>query len=146
MIWIKFEQDYKAGCSYQIPQICLIILISLKFVPKGAIDNKPALVQVMAWHGTGAKPLPEPMLTQFTDAYICGTKGRWVDCCQIISCNAIDIVRHDSCEMSSSDTNPYLCFFWRFSNYGPNVPIHYLIFIGGLWEKGVVFNVNTKVT
>ena len=29
---------------------CILILISLKFVPKGSIDNKPALVQVMAWH------------------------------------------------------------------------------------------------
>ena len=39
------------------------ILISLKFVPKGPIDNKPVLVQVMAWHRTGDKPLPELMLT-----------------------------------------------------------------------------------
>ena len=30
-------------------------------VPKGQIDNKPALVQVMAWHRTGDKPLPESM-------------------------------------------------------------------------------------
>ena len=29
--------------------------ISLKFVPKGPIDNKPALVQVMAWRQTGNK-------------------------------------------------------------------------------------------
>ena len=42
--------------------------ISLKFVPKGPIDYKPALVQVVAWHRTGEKPLPESMLTQFTDA------------------------------------------------------------------------------
>ena len=28
------------------------------------------LVQVVAWHRTGEKPLPESMLTQFTDAYI----------------------------------------------------------------------------
>ena len=46
------------------------IQISLKFVPKSPIDNKPALVQVMAWHRTGDKPLPEPMMTQFIDAYI----------------------------------------------------------------------------
>ena len=32
--------------------------------------SKSALVQVMAWHRTGEKPLPESMLTQFTDAYI----------------------------------------------------------------------------
>ena len=44
--------------------------ISLKFIPKGPIDYKSALVQVVAWHRTGEKPLPESMLTQFTDAYI----------------------------------------------------------------------------
>ena len=46
------------------------IQISRKFVPKGPIGNKPALVQVMAWRRTGDKPLPEAMLTQFTDAYM----------------------------------------------------------------------------
>ena len=45
------------------------IQISLKFVPMSPIDNKPALVRVMAWRWTGDKPLPEPMMTQFTDAY-----------------------------------------------------------------------------
>ena len=44
--------------------------IPLKFVPKSPIDNKPALVQVMAWHRTGNKPLLEVMLNQFTDAYM----------------------------------------------------------------------------
>ena len=42
--------------------------MSLKFVPKGQIDNGSVLVQVMAWHWTGDKPLLELMLTQFTDA------------------------------------------------------------------------------
>ena len=31
--------------------------ISLKFIPKGPIDYKLALVQVVAWHRTGEKPL-----------------------------------------------------------------------------------------
>ena len=44
--------------------------IWLKIVPKGLIDNKPSLVQVMAWHRTGDKPLPEPMMTQFTYEYM----------------------------------------------------------------------------
>ena len=35
---------------------CILIQISLKFVPKGSIDNKSALIQVMAWHWTGDKP------------------------------------------------------------------------------------------
>ena len=47
-----------------------MIRISLKFVPKCAIDKESALVQVMAWRHTGDKPLPDPMLTQFTDAYM----------------------------------------------------------------------------
>ena len=53
------------------------IQISLKLVPRSPIDNKPALIQVMAWCRTGDKPLPEPMMAQFTDEYICGTRGRW---------------------------------------------------------------------
>ena len=51
------------------------IQISLKYVPMRSNDNKSALVQVRAWQRTGDKPLSEPMLTQFTDAYICGTRG-----------------------------------------------------------------------
>ena len=44
--------------------------ISLKFVPKGPINTIPALVQIMAWRQSGDKPLCEPMLTHFTDAYM----------------------------------------------------------------------------
>ena len=70
------EQD---GCHFAVhifrcilmnEKFCILIQISLKFVPKGQIDYKSALVQVMAWRRTGEKPLPEPMLTQFTDAYM----------------------------------------------------------------------------
>ena len=46
------------------------IIILLKFVPRSPIDIKPALVQVMAWCWIGDKPLPEPMMPQFTDAYM----------------------------------------------------------------------------
>ena len=46
------------------------IQISLKFVSTGPIDNKPALVQVMACRRIGAKSLFEPMLSRFTDAYM----------------------------------------------------------------------------
>ena len=50
---------------------CLISIgISLKSVPEGPIDNKAALVQVMAWRRTGDKPLSEPMLNRFTDPYM----------------------------------------------------------------------------
>ena len=43
---------------------------SLKFIAKSPTDNKPALAQVMAWRWRGDKPLPEPMMTQFIDAYM----------------------------------------------------------------------------
>ena len=42
---------------------------SLKFGPKGPIDKSP-LVQVMAWRRSGDKPIPEPMMAQFIDAYM----------------------------------------------------------------------------
>ena len=38
------------------------INISLEFVPKGPINNIPALVQIMAWRRPGDKPLSETML------------------------------------------------------------------------------------
>ena len=53
-----------------IEKCYILIQISLKFVPNGSIDNKTALVQILAWQRTGDKLLPEPMLTQFTDAYM----------------------------------------------------------------------------
>ena len=42
---------------------------SLKFVPKGTIDNIPALVQIMAWHQPGHKPLSEPMMVSLLLLY-----------------------------------------------------------------------------
>ena len=41
---------------------CLSIHLSLKFVPKGPIDNTSASVQVMAWHQLDDKPLSAPMM------------------------------------------------------------------------------------
>ena len=45
----------------------VLINISLKFVPKGPINNILALVLIMAWCRTGDKTLSEPM---FTEAYM----------------------------------------------------------------------------
>ena len=57
-------------CIYANENFCILINISLKFVPKWSIDIKSALVQVMAWRWIGDKPLSAPMLTQFPDAYM----------------------------------------------------------------------------
>ena len=48
-----------------------MIEISLKCVVKGPIDNKPALIQIMACRQTGDKPLSEPMVAQSLDTHMC---------------------------------------------------------------------------
>ena len=49
-------------CKFVNENILISITISLKFVPKGPINNIPALVQIMAWRRPGEKPLSEPMM------------------------------------------------------------------------------------
>ena len=51
---------------------------SLKFVPKGLINNIPALVLIMAWRRPGDKPLSEPMLVRPV-THICITRPQWVN-------------------------------------------------------------------
>ena len=53
------------------------IKISLKFVPKGPINNNPALVQIMAWRRSGDKPLSESMRISLV-THICVTRPQWV--------------------------------------------------------------------
>ena len=50
--------------------VLIFIKILLKFIPMGPINNILALIQIMAWSQIGDKPLPEPMMTQFTDTYM----------------------------------------------------------------------------
>ena len=64
-----FADDvFKCICMNE--KLCISIRISLEFVPKDPIDNKSALVQVMVWCRIDDKPLPEAILTQFTDTYM----------------------------------------------------------------------------
>ena len=50
---------------------------SLKFVPKGLINNILALVLIMAWRRPGDKPLSEPMMVRLP-THICVTRPQWV--------------------------------------------------------------------
>ena len=59
--------------------VWISIKISLKFVPKGPINNIPALVQIMAWRRLGDKPLSEPMMFSLL-THICVTRPQWVNC------------------------------------------------------------------
>ena len=56
----------------------ILINISLKFVPKGLINNIPALVQIMARRRPGDKPLSKPMMFNLL-THICVTRPQWVN-------------------------------------------------------------------
>ena len=62
-------------CIFVNKMFCILNRLLLKFVPKGLINNIPALVQIMAWRRPGGKPLSEPKLTQFSDTYITALGG-----------------------------------------------------------------------
>ena len=65
-------------CIFLNDNIWIQINISLKFVPKGPINNIPALVQIMAWRRPGDKPLSEPIMVSLT-THICITRPQWVN-------------------------------------------------------------------
>ena len=56
----------------------ILMGISLKFVPKGPINNIPALVQIMARRRLGDKPLSEPMIACLP-THICVARPQWVN-------------------------------------------------------------------
>ena len=58
--------------------VWILIKISLKFVPKGPINDIPSLVQIMAWRRSGDKPLSEPMMVSLL-THICVTRPQWVN-------------------------------------------------------------------
>ena len=76
-----FWQKTFSNCIFLNENDRIPIQISFNYAPRSPIDNKPALVQVMAWRRTGNKPLPEPMMTSSV-THICGTRGRWVNLVQ----------------------------------------------------------------
>ena len=65
-------------CIFLKENIKISIMISLKFVPRGPINNIPALVQIMAWRRPGDKPLSEPMMVNLP-THICVTRPQWVN-------------------------------------------------------------------
>ena len=58
--------------------VLVSINISLKFVPRGPINNIPTKVQVMAWRRSSDKPLSEPMVVRLP-THKCVTRPQWVE-------------------------------------------------------------------
>ena len=65
-------------CIFLNETFRISIKISLKFVPKGPINNIPALVQKMAWCQSGDKLLSESMMVRLL-THICVTRPQWVN-------------------------------------------------------------------
>ena len=72
------------------------IKISSQFVPRGPINNIPALIQIMAWRRPGDKPFSEPMVLSLV-THICASRPQWVKtcirfCCAVFCCVFITIL------------------------------------------------------
>ena len=64
-------------CIFLNKNISILINISLRFVPKGPVNNISALVQIMAWHWPDYNPLSEPMMLSLL-THICVTQPQWI--------------------------------------------------------------------
>ena len=64
-------------CIFLNENVWIPITISLKFVPKGPINNIPVLVQIMAWRRPGDKSLSEPMMVSLP-THICVIRPQWI--------------------------------------------------------------------
>ena len=53
--------DDNFKCIYTIEK-CILIMILLKFIPRGPIDIKSVLARAMSWHRTGDRSISEPMM------------------------------------------------------------------------------------
>ena len=68
------------------------INISLKFVPKGQINNIPSLVLIMAWRRPGDKPLSEAMVVSLL-THICVARPQWVKVLSVSHCMGL-VLKH----------------------------------------------------
>ena len=83
----RYFADDVLKCIFLNENVWISLKIPLKFVPRGPINNIPALFQIMAWRQPGDKPLFEPMLV-LVPTHICVTQPQWVKCSrhQSLSC------------------------------------------------------------
>ena len=86
-------------CIFLNESIWIAINISLIFVPKGPIDNIPALVQIMDWRRSGDKPLSGPMMVRLP-THICVTRPQWVKIMrEILRCTETPQVLYAHCQL-----------------------------------------------
>ena len=87
--WEQIDDIFK--CIFLNENVWISIKISSKFVPKGSINNIPALVQIMAWCRPGDKPLSEPMMVNLP-THIWVSQPQWVK-----EYNELQLVQYQHC-------------------------------------------------
>ena len=92
--------------------VWILIKISLKFVPKRLINNIPALVQIMAWHRPGDKPLSEPMMVSLP-THICVTRPQWVNIGFYLNMQDPSLQPN----FMAAIQNKELCFYFKHSSF-----------------------------
>ena len=83
----RYNADDIFKCIFLNENVWFPTKISLKFVPKGPINNIQALVQIMAWRRPGDKPLSEPMMVRLP-THICVTQPQWVNSFALGRCSS----------------------------------------------------------
>ena len=71
-------------CIFLNENAWILIKISLRFVPKGPINNIPALIQIMAWRRPDDRPFSEPVMVKLR-THICVTQPQWVNSLSLAS-------------------------------------------------------------
>ena len=71
------QTTFSNACFFN-ENIWILLRISLKFLPEVQIYNIPALVQKIAWHCPGDKPLSEPMMA-WSLTHRCITRPQWLN-------------------------------------------------------------------
>ena len=75
-------------CIFLNESVWISIKMSLKFVPKGPLNNIPSLFQVIAWRRSGDKPLSEPTMVSVL-THICVTRLQWVKASDVLHIAAV---------------------------------------------------------
>ena len=88
--------------------VWISVEVSLTFVPRGPINNIPALVQIMAWRRPGDKPLSEPMMVSLL-THICVTRPQWVKDAIICTWSVLDLIQIMVCCLATLSETPLDC-------------------------------------
>ena len=127
--WGRDEMKNIFKCIFFNENVWISIKISLKCVPKGPINNIPALVQIMAWRRPGDKPLSRPMMARLP-THICVTRPQWVNSlCHDFAVGQTEIfiifrLTHTATWPLSWLIQPWNSSFWKLQDFSIHTKNH----------------------